>query len=119
MTTSTCDTNDQAKQCNSMRNAINKRTNQCSQLLASKPSHSPPLKLYGRITKTIRGFLNLVDRRRGGTSAHSGDGQESVLGDGEVNPGDSAAGGGSPTEPSDSCHFVFGRRADRTCFFLL
>jgi len=46
--------------------------------------------------KRSGGFLNLVDRRRGGTSAHGGDGKESVLGDWEVNPGDSAAGGGSP-----------------------
>ena len=38
--TSTCDTNDQAKQCNSTRHVINKRTNQCRrrQPLASKPS---------------------------------------------------------------------------------
>jgi len=38
--TSTCDTNDQAKQCNSTRHVINKRINQCRrrQPLASKPS---------------------------------------------------------------------------------
>ena len=39
--TSTCDTNDQAKQCNSTRHVINKRTNQCRrrQPLPSKTSH--------------------------------------------------------------------------------
>ena len=46
--------------------------------------------------KRSGGFLYLVDRRRGGTSAHGCDGKESVLADGEVNPGESAAGGGSP-----------------------
>jgi len=38
--TSTCDTNDQAKQCNTTRHVINKRTNQCRRMqpLATKPS---------------------------------------------------------------------------------
>jgi len=42
--------------------------------------------------------MNLVDRRRGGTSAHGSDEKESVVGDGEVNPGNSAAGGGLPRQ---------------------
>jgi len=36
----TCDTNGQAKQCNSMRHVINKWSNQCRQPEASKPSQS-------------------------------------------------------------------------------
>jgi len=38
----TCNTNDQAKQCNSTRYIINKWTDQCRQPQASKPSHCPP-----------------------------------------------------------------------------
>ena len=43
--TSTCDTNNQAKQCNLTRHVINKRTNQCRrrQALASKPSQLTPI----------------------------------------------------------------------------
>ena len=88
----TCNTNDQAKQCNSTRHVINKWTNQCRQPRASKPSYSPPLWNYtDQSPKRSRGFLDLVDRRRGGTSAHVCDRTEPVLSDGEVNPGDSVA----------------------------
>ena len=43
--TSACDTNDQAKQCNSKRHVINKWLNQCRQPRASKPLHSPPFEI--------------------------------------------------------------------------
>ena len=62
--TSTCDTNDQAKQCNSTRHVI-KQCNSARHIIRlisggieTKPSHSPPVKLYGPITKTIRGLSN-------------------------------------------------------------
>ena len=62
--TSTCDTNDQAKQCNSTRHVI-KQCNSARHVIRlisggieTKPSHSPPVKLYGPITKTIRGLSN-------------------------------------------------------------
>ena len=60
--TSTCDTNDKAKQCNSTRHVI-KQCNSARHVIKlisggieTKPSHSPPVKLYGQITKTIRGL---------------------------------------------------------------
>ena len=62
--TSTCDTNDQAKQCNSTQHVI-KQCNSARHVIRlisgsieTKPSHSPPVKLYGPITKTIRGLSN-------------------------------------------------------------
>ena len=71
--TSTCDTNDQAKQCNSTRHVINKQTNQCRrrQSLATKPSHTPPFEIIRTKHQNDRGISWILSTGVGEAHLHT------------------------------------------------